>query len=89
MSDYLKDCADKAVMVFKANGIKPEHYLSLLESLFKDMELIYHGISKEQIDELKGFGFNLYKMNMDERRSILFQMSLCRVLCHQNEKIKG
>ena len=78
--DYLMNCAERAVSVFIGYSIPEERYSVLLRSLFDDMEQIAKGITKEQIRELKSFGFDLNSMSLKERRSILFQMSLCRVL---------
>lgn len=79
---FLKDCADKAVMLFMARGgSKDEKSLEqMLSDLFEEMESIYHGFSVHHADGLRSFGFDMNTMSLDERRSILFQMALCRVL---------
>ena len=79
---FLKDCADKAVMLFTAHGgLQDEKSCEqMLSDLFEEMESIYHGFKSHHADGLRSFGFNMSKMSLDERRSILFQMALCRVL---------
>ena len=79
---FLKDCAYKAVMLFMAReGLKDEKSLEqMLSDLFEEMESIYHGFNGHHADGLRSFGFDMSKMSFDERRSILFQMALCRVL---------
>lgn len=79
---FLKDCADKAVMLFMARGgSKDERSLEqMLSNLFKEMESIYHGFKGNHADGLRSFGFDMNTMSLDERRSVLFQMALCRVL---------
>ena len=79
---FLKDCAYKAVMLFMAReGLKDEKSCDqMLSDLFEEMESIYHGFNGHHADGLRSFGFDMSKMSLDERRSILFQMALCRVL---------
>lgn len=79
---FLKDCADKAVMLLTAHGgLQDEKSCEqMLSDLFEEMESIYHGFNGHHADGLRSFGFNMSKMTLDERRSVLFQMALCRVL---------
>lgn len=79
---FLKDCADKAVMLFMARGGSKDKKSceQMLSDLFEEMESIYHGFNGHHADGLRSFGFDMSKMSLDERRSILFQMALCRVL---------
>lgn len=79
---FLKDCADKAVMLFMARGGSKDEksFEQMLSDLFEEMESIYHGFSGHHADGLRSFGFDMNTMSLDERRSILFQMALCRVL---------
>lgn len=79
---FLKDCADKAMTLFMAcEGLKDEKFCEqMLSDLFEEMESIYHGFKGHHADGLRSFGFDMSKMSLDERRSILFQMALCRVL---------
>lgn len=71
-------------MVFMAEGIPDCKYPFLLKSMFNDMEMIAKGITEEHLKDLKQFGFDLSKMDIYQRRNILFQMSLCRVLSKVN-----
>lgn len=79
---FLKDCADKTVMLFMARGGSKDEksFEQMLSDLFEEMESIYHGFSGHHADGLRSFGFDMNTMSLDERRSILFQMALCRVL---------
>ena len=79
---FLKDCADKAVMLFMARGGSKDEKSceQMLSDLFEEMKSIYHGFDGRHVDGLRSFGFDLSKMSLDERRSVLFQMALCRVL---------
>ena len=79
---FLKDCADKAVMLFMARGgyKDAKSCEQMLSDLFEEMESIYHGFNGHHADGLRSFGFDMNTMSLDERRSILFQMALCRVL---------
>lgn len=79
---FLKDCADKALMLFMARGGSKDEKSceQMLSDLFEEMERIYHGFNGHHADGLRSFGFNMSKMTLDERRSVLFQIALCRVL---------
>ena len=79
---FLKDCADKALMLFMARGGSKDEKSceQMLSDLFEEIESIYHGFNGHHADVLRSFGFNMSKMTLDERRSVLFQMALCRVL---------
>ena len=79
---FLKDCADKALMLFMARGVSKgeKSCEQMLSDLFEEMERIYHGFNGHHADGLRSFGFDMNKMTLDERRSVLFQMALCRVL---------
>lgn len=79
---FLKDCADKALMLFMARGGSKDEKSceQMLSDLFEEMERIYHGFNGHHADGLRSFGFDINKMTLDERRSVMFQMALCRVL---------
>ena len=79
---FLKDCADKALMLFMARGGSKDEKSceQMLSALFEGMERIYHGFNGHHADGLRSFGFDINKMTLDERRSVMFQMALCRVL---------
>ena len=79
---FLKDCADKAVMLFMARGGSKDAKSceQMISDLFEEMESIYHGFNGYHAYGLRSFGFDMSKRSLDERRSVLFQMALCRVL---------
>ena len=52
----------------------------MLSDLFEEMESIYHGFNGHHADGLRSFGFDMNTMSLNERRSVMSQMALCRVL---------